>query len=183
MASLDDELRWCGHLRDRLPPSVSLRLDANGGLTLELAQQWLNYCDMLGSRPGSPAIEFLEQPLPPTQFEGMQQLAQQFHTPIALDESVATVEQLEAACQRGWAGIVVVKPAIAGSPTRLVQVCQTFSLDVVVSSVLETSVGTDAALAVATQLGRQRAVGFGVQHYFPPAPPQWPESLWLSPPS
>lgn len=160
VAPLEDELRVLSALRKALPEAAKLRLDANAGLSYEQAIAYLQVCDDL-------AIEFLEQPLPVDQFEQMLALSQQFRTPLALDESVATLQQLQTCYQQGWRGIFVVKPAIAGSPTQVRQFCQEHELDVVGSSVFETPIGRQAALRLAIQLNRgNRAVGFGVNHWF-----------------
>ena len=97
----------------------------------------------------------------------MLEMSAQYSTPIALDESVATLDELEDSYQRGWRGIFVIKAAIAGSPKRLRQFCQKRDIDAVFSSVFETAVGRQAALQLATELSNpNRAVGFGVNHWF-----------------
>ncbi len=163
-------------LLQELPDTAKLRLDANGGLTLEAAEKWLQEVDNLGK------VEFIEQPLPPSQFSEMQQLAAKFTTPLALDESVANFNQLIACQQRGWQGIYVIKPGIMGSPQRLRQFFQKYSIDAVFSSVLETSIGRKAALNLARELSSpHRAVGFGVNHWFTEDEESWLASLWKTP--
>lgn len=148
-----------------LPNSVKLRLDANGGLNYDEANLWLWTCDNL--KASSVKIEFIEQPLPVAQFDEMMALGSCYATAIALDESVATFNQLVACHERGWRGIFVIKPCIAGYPSRLRQFCQQYDIDAVFSSVFETDVGRDAALNLAAQLSRRdRAVGFGINHWF-----------------
>lgn len=160
-SSVEQEL--CRELRHGLPAPAHLRLDANGGLDLETAQQWLALCDEPKPGTGLRTIEYLEQPL--LQLEDMLALSEQYMTPIALDESVATLNQLVDCYQRGWRGIFVIKPAIAGDPEQLRQFCLTHSLDTVFSSVFETNVGRRACLQLAKELST-RAVGFGVDHWF-----------------
>jgi O-succinylbenzoate synthase len=157
------ELAIFEQLLTALPTGAKLRLDANGGLTPTAARLWLETCDRL-PQPAA-AIEYLEQPLPPDQFEAMQTLT--FQTPIALDESVANLAQLQACHDRGWRGVIVIKPAIFGSPARLRQFCQTHSIDAVLSSVFETEIGQAAGLRLAAELGnRDRAMGYGIAHWF-----------------
>ncbi len=157
---LEQELTWLHRLADQLPASAKLRLDANGGLTLAQAKQWLKIADTLGK------IEFLEQPLPPDRFEQMQALETAFHTPIALDESVGTLEQLKSCYQQGWRGIFVVKCAIAGSPRTLKQLCQEYSLDLVFSSAMESAIGREAVFRLAREFSLQRDLGFGINQWF-----------------
>lgn len=158
-----DEIEIFHTLTQTLPASAKLRLDANGGLGYEDADYWLWTCE----RELPVEIEFIEQPLPVEQFEGMQKLSYCYATAIALDESVATLKQLKACHQQGWRGIFVIKAAIAGSPQRLRQFCHEHKIDTVFSSVFETTVGRQAALKLAAELSCQnRAVGFGINHWF-----------------
>jgi o-succinylbenzoate synthase len=160
-----------------LPTSAKLRLDANGGLSYEQANLWLWSCDNIQTELAI-EIEFIEQPLPVAELAGMLELSICYRTAIALDESVATLQQLIACYEQGWREIFVIKPGIVGSPSRLRQFCQQHEIDAVFSSVFETAIGTQAALQLAAELSRKnRAVGFGVDHYFTQAATS-PESIW-----
>ncbi|MEB3122077.1 MAG: o-succinylbenzoate synthase [Snowella sp.] len=162
-------------LVEQLPLNSRLRLDANGGLSLEEAQRWLSFTDQIRQ------IEFIEQPLPPDQFYELLTLSQNFKTAIALDESVANLKQLKECYELGWRGIYVIKAAIMGSPRQLKQFCQNHTIDAVFSSVFETSIGQQAVLALAQELNnrdrkaalRDRALGFGVNQWFQDADPNF----------
>lgn len=167
-----EELKIFAQLRKELPRGTKLRLDANGGLTWEEACRWLDAC-------AGKAVEFIEQPLGVEKFSQMQELSGQYATPIALDESVAGLDRLENCYHRGWRSIFVIKAAIAGSPSRLRQFCQSHPIDIVFSSVMETSIGRNAALKLAAELqAGQRAVGFGVQQWFAENDDNWLKELW-----
>ncbi|MEM9245110.1 MAG: o-succinylbenzoate synthase [Cyanobacteria bacterium P01_F01_bin.153] len=177
------ELDIFEQLLESLPDNVTLRLDANGGLSRSQAENWLAQCDRLSSG----RVEYFEQPLPPEDFVGLQGLQDKFSTMIALDESVTTVEQLQRVAVRGWTGVVVLKPAIAGYPQRffggdlsatkldnLAKLSmkqpwlEKFS-GLVFSSVFETPVGQWGALKLATTLGLQgRTLGFGTDAWLTP---------------
>jgi o-succinylbenzoate synthase len=143
-----------------LPANAKLRLDANGGLTQTAAEHWLEICAFEGR------IEFIEQPLAPKEIDRTIELAAKYHTPIALDESVATFDRIQAAHTRGWRGIYVIKPGIAGFPWRLAKFVTQHQLDVVFSAVMETKVGTAAAFRLAADLKITRSLGFGVEDWF-----------------
>lgn len=160
VAAIADELSLLEQLVERLPAAAQLRLDANGGLSLEETQKWLRVCDRL-------SIEFLEQPLPPDRFDAMLKLAADYATPLALDESVANLADLKTCYQRGWRGVFVIKPAIVGYPARLRQFCQDYPIDAVFSSALETPIGRRAGLNLAAELSNpKRAIGYGTAHWF-----------------
>jgi o-succinylbenzoate synthase len=166
-----DELVVLDDLLARLPAHVKLRLDANGAWTTRQAATVLERC---AARP----IEFVEQPCFAQASQGAAQqrrvadsllgLAKDYPTPIALDESVTGLANLRAWLERGWPGVLVVKPALAGAPADVLALLASHRADVVFSSAFETAVGRQAALQVAFQFtGRQpRALGFGMVPLF-----------------
>ena len=159
VADLETELALFQELMAQLPRNTQLRLDANGGLRLAEAERWLQVCE-------SWPVEYLEQPLPPDQLNDLLKLSAQYSTPLALDESVATLEQLKTCYELGWRGIYVIKPAIAGFPSHLRQFCQSHAIDAVFSSVFETTIGQRAGLKLAAELGNcDRAMGYGIAHW------------------
>jgi O-succinylbenzoate synthase len=180
VASLDEELKIFQQLTGQgaldyppLPQEAKLRLDANGGLSWSAANTWLEACDKAG------VVEFVEQPLMVEKFDAMMELSSRYATPLALDESVANLPQLKNCYELGWQGVFVIKAAIAGSPSRLRQFCQQYQIDTVFSSVFETEIGRQAALNLAAELSHtNRAVGFGVNHWFNDGEETWLEKIW-----
>jgi o-succinylbenzoate synthase len=157
---IDREMAIWTQLMAALYQDAKLRLDANGGLTEIAAERWLETCSQ------ERRIEFIEQPLAPAEIAKTIELAAKYRTPIALDESVATFDRLQLVYDRGWRGIYVIKPGIAGFPWRLAEFITTHQLDVVFSSVMETKVGTAAAYQLASDLKILRSLGFGVSDWF-----------------
>jgi o-succinylbenzoate synthase len=170
---LDDADEWVvlDDLLARLPAHAKLRLDANGAWNARRASRWLARC---AERP----IEFVEQPCfaaaspgrvrPSWADDALLGLAADFPTPIALDESVAGLPSLRAWLERGWRGVVVVKPALAGDPASVLEILAKYRADAVFSSALETGVGRQAALRMAFAFHgpQSRALGFGAGPLF-----------------
>ena len=162
LAPIQQELAIFNQLIKNLPSTAKLRLDANGGLNPQQARAWLQAADNTGGM-----VEYIEQPLTVREFGKMLALSSDYATPLALDESVANLKQLEDCYHQGWRGIFVIKAAIAGSPQRLRKFCQQYQIDAVFSSVLATKIARKAALRLAAELSSpHRAVGFGVDHWF-----------------
>jgi o-succinylbenzoate synthase len=158
VTSAEAEIRLFQQLRQQLPPEVNLRLDANGGLSVNEARDWLNVIDDIGG------VEFLEQPLRSDRFFDMLALSHDYRTTLALDESVATIAQLEECYHRGWRGVFVIKAAIVGSPRKLADFCRLNEPDLVFSSVFETKIGRKAVFELARTIGGiDRPFGFGVE--------------------
>lgn len=174
VAPIQQELELFEELISLLPPQAKLRLDANGGLTWQQACQWLQVCDGYG-------IEFLEQPLPPDQFQLMLKLSYRYSTPIALDESVISLASLQSCYHQGWRGLFVIKAPIAGFPGQLRQWCQDCQLNIVWSSVFETAIARRyiESYLIATLPATDRAIGFGVERWFTDRWEQHtPEQIW-----
>ncbi|MDJ1184894.1 o-succinylbenzoate synthase [Roseofilum casamattae] len=165
VAEMSEELDLFHQLISNLPIGMQLRLDANGGLSTTQAREWLGACEHA-------PIEFLEQPLAVSEFAAMQRLAAEYSTPIALDESVATFPQLVQCYEKGWQGIMVVKPAICGFPSKLHQFCHEHPIDLVLSSVLETAIARRTILRLAATLPNlHRPLGLGTGHWFADSAP------------
>lgn len=112
-----------------LPPTARLRLDANGGWDRPTATAWANRL------AGEPRLEWLEQPLPPGDQEGLDTLAQRI--PVALDESL----RVDPALRQRWAGWQVRRPALEGDPRPLLAELRSGRPRLMVSTALETGIG------------------------------------------
>ena len=122
-------------------PDLPLAADANGSLD----QRSVSILDDLG-------LLYLEQPAPADDLVASARWAQRCRTPIALDESVGSVGDLEAAAALGAGAILNVKPARLGGIGPAVEVVQRagdLGLDVFVGGMLESGVGRATALALA----------------------------------
>lgn len=146
-----------------LPTGSKLRLDANGAWSRRDAERWMAAC---GDRP----VEFVEQPVSGEGTQGedlLRGLSQDYPTPIALDESVASPADVRRWLGLGWRGAFVLKPALLGDPLLPAKLVRD-GIPCVFSSALETRVGARSALAQAFACagGTSRAVGFGVWPLF-----------------
>ena len=170
VAAAGEELALLEDALAALPPGGRLRLDANGAWNRRTAERWLERC-------ADAPVEFVEQPAFARAAEGSAQrkqaddlvrgLAEDYPTPIALDESLVGDGDIERWLGAGWPGIYVVKPALLANPLRAVGRLARAGADVVFSSALETAVGARAALRVALGWeGKSRALGFGVWPLF-----------------
>ena len=165
---LDEELGLLDDLLGLLPAYTRLRLDANGAWDRRQAGRWLARC---AERP----VEFVEQPLAPDDEDGLLGLAADFPVKLALDESVTGLTAAREWQARGWRGVFVIKPSLAGPLPALREWIGESKADVVLSSAIETAVGRAAVLqfALAHEL-TTRAVGFGLGEIFG-------ERLWDGP--
>lgn len=166
-----EELAILDDLLGKLPSGAKLRLDANGAWEARVAVRWL---ERAADRP----IEFIEQPCFAEASLGasarrkvddvLRGLAEEYPTPIALDESLVGANDVERWLAEGWRGVMVIKPALLGDPAPVLARLAAAKADVVFSSALETALGAKAALRVAFawRVEKPRALGFGVWPLF-----------------
>lgn len=166
-----EELAILDDLLGKLPSGAKLRLDANGAWEARVAVRWL---ERAADRP----IEFIEQPCFAEASLGasarrkvddvLRGLAEEYPTPIALDESLVGANDVERWLAEGWRGVMVIKPALLGDPAPVLARLAAAKADVVFSSALETALGAKAALRVALgwRVEKPRALGFGVWPLF-----------------
>lgn len=160
ISPLATELALVDALLSQMPTDATLRLDANAGLSTDDARLWLAAVE-------GQAIEFIEQPLAVAKFDECLHLSEEFGTAIALDESVASANDLIDFHQRGWKGVFVVKPSRLGCLDSFLQWRAIHSPKLIYSSALETSVGTEIGLRIAaSDKHANAAVGYGVSQWF-----------------
>jgi len=170
VGAIADELGQLDDLCAELPAGGKLRLDANGAWQRRDAERWLERC---AERP----IEFVEQPCFASKTAGetaqlraedtLRGLAEDYPTPLALDESVVCDADVMRWLGNGWPGWFVIKPSLLGDVVTVLGKLRSAKSTVVFSSALETAVGARSALrhAFAWQ-GEPKALGFGVWPLF-----------------
>lgn len=125
----EEERAWYGQLAALLPPEARLRLDANGGFSRATAWRWADHLQ------GDSRLEWLEQPLDPSDQEGLEALARRL--PVALDESLLR----QPALRRRWTGWQVRRPSQEGDPRPLLRALAEGRPRWLVSTSFETGIG------------------------------------------
>ncbi|MEN9992802.1 MAG: hypothetical protein RLY83_372 [Actinomycetota bacterium] len=140
-----------------LKPEAKLRLDANGGYTVDEAMRVAEYVGEL---------DYFEQPC--ATIAELAELRAKLHgaVRIAADESVRKVEDPMAVVYAGAADVLVLKAQPLGGVTRALEIARECGLPVTVSSALETPIGIHAGLTFASALGGDTAHGLGTLFFF-----------------
>jgi o-succinylbenzoate synthase len=132
-------------IRTVIGPTARLRLDANGGWQRQQARDLLTRCAVYD-------IEYIEQPLPAHDLEGMASLRLVSPIPLAVDEALTGLASGRRILQACAADILILKPQLAGGPRicrRIIQEARSQGVDCVITSTLETGVGVATALHLA----------------------------------
>jgi O-succinylbenzoate synthase len=131
VAACDPEEEWCllQGLLDKLPSSVRLRLDANGGWDRLQAWRWVEQLR------GDPRLEWFEQPLAADDWEGLEAISAV--VPVALDESL----QAHPTWRDQWEGWQVRRPLLEGDPRPLLRDLVRGKPRLMLSTTFETGIG------------------------------------------
>ena len=156
--SIEQDLDRINHVR-RLYPEAKLRLDANGGFSVEEALR-------LTAQAGE--LDYFEQPCRSIAELAELRVKLSGAVRVAADESVRKVEDPMAVVYAAAADVLVLKAQPLGGVTRALELARECGLPVTVSSALETEVGMRAGMAFATELGGNTAHGLGTLNLFEP---------------
>jgi O-succinylbenzoate synthase len=146
--SLADDLARVAAVREVMGPSARVRVDANGGWSVDDALTALAALGRLG-------LEYAEQPCATVEelLDLRISLARNgIDVPIAADESIRKAEDPLRVRDLEAADVVVVKVAPLGGVRAALAVVEACGLPAVVSSALDTSVGIAAGVALAAVL-------------------------------
>jgi o-succinylbenzoate synthase len=142
-------------VREAIGPDVRLRLDANGAWNEQQAVETLRAlepCD----------IEYVEQPVPAGDIATLKRVQDAVATPIAADEDVTGLDAALAVLEARAARLLVLKPQAVGgllTARRIIEAASAAGVRCVVTTSIDTGVGTAAALQLAATCPGNRAHG------------------------
>lgn len=132
-------------VRDALGPDGLVRIDANGGWSVEDATTAVPLLDRAAG-----GLEYVEQPC--ASVEDLARVRRRVDVPVAADESIRRAEDPYRVRDLEAADIAVLKVQPLGGVRACLRIAEDIGLPVVVSSALETSVGIAAGVALAAAL-------------------------------
>jgi muconate/chloromuconate cycloisomerase len=142
---LAQDLRRIEAIRAAVGPDVSLRVDANQGWDRPTALK-------AGHAMAAYGIDFLEQPLPRWDLEGMAELGRRIEIPLMADESCFSPHDALAIARLGGVsilGLKLTKSAGILGTMAVARIAEAAALSCYVGCMIETSLGTAAYLQVA----------------------------------
>jgi muconate cycloisomerase len=132
-------------LREALGPEVSLRIDANQGWDRPTALRAIRALEPFG-------LDFVEQPVPRWDFEGMAEIGRRVDVPIMADESCFSPQDALQIARLGGVsilGLKVTKSAGIIGTMAIARIAEAAGMGCYVGCMIETSLGTAAYLQVA----------------------------------
>jgi O-succinylbenzoate synthase len=138
-----DDIDLVAHVRDVVGPSVALRVDANGAWDCDTAVEIIR-------RLARFDLEFVEQPV--ASLDELARVRARVGVPVAADECVRTVADARRLRALEAADVVVLKQQPVGGVRAALAIAAEAAVPAVVSSMMETSVGIAAGVALALAL-------------------------------
>jgi muconate cycloisomerase len=132
-------------LREAVGPDVSLRVDANQGWDRPTALRAIRALESFG-------LDFVEQPVPRWDFEGMAEIGRRVNVPIMADESCFSPQDALQIARLGGVsilGLKVTKSAGIIGTMAIARIAEAAGMGCYVGCMIETSLGTAAYLQVA----------------------------------
>lgn len=142
-------------IRAAVGPAVRLRIDVNGAWDLATAEERLRAIAGFD-------IEYVEQPIPAHEVDGLAALRRRVRVPIAADEAATSVSAIRDLLAADAVDALVVKLARVGGPAAAAESAERAAehgVPVVISTLFETGIGIAAALAAAADLPEVRLSG------------------------
>ena len=130
-------------VRDAVDPQVAVRVDANGAWDVDTAV-------MMISRLAGHDLEYVEQPV--ATLDDLARVRRRVSVPVAADECVRSVDDARRLKVLGAADVIVLKQQPLGGVRAALDVADAAGVPAVVSSMMETSVGIAAGVALAAAL-------------------------------
>lgn len=146
--SPESDLAIVSATRAAIGSAIQLRADVNGAWTIGTAKRMLRKLEAYD-------LEYVEQPLPMDDLRGHAELRRQFSTPIALDESAYTMQDVMNIIRAEAADVLLLDPHQAGGLSRCrkaAAVAEAAGLPVTLHSGAELGFSTAAYLHLAATI-------------------------------
>ena len=131
-----------------LGKDIALRLDANQGWTAKQSVALLQALESKGM-----IAEFIEQPVPADDIEGLRYIKERVHTPLLADESVFSLKDAKRLLEMQVIDYINIKLAKTAGITRaleLADLCKDFNTKCMIGCMLEGPISVAAGLHVAS---------------------------------
>ncbi len=154
------DLQRVAAVRSQVGNDIQIRIDANQAWSVAEAIANLTKLEFL-------QIEYVEQPVAAFDLTGMAAVRRSQSIPVAADESVNSLTQLQQVIDAQAADIIILKPMALGGilmAHRAALLALKAGLDVVVTTTIDGAIARQAAYELAASLPIKRACGLATGH-------------------
>lgn len=143
----DKDIARLAAIRQVVPKSTLIRIDANQGWTPKEAVRILN-----GMQEKGLDIEFVEQPVKGHDIEGLKFVTERSYVPVLADESVFSAEDALKIMQMGAADMVNIKLMKCGglyNALKIASAAEVYGVECMIGCMLEAKISVNAAVHLA----------------------------------
>jgi O-succinylbenzoate synthase len=130
-------------VRDAVEPSTAVRVDANGAWDVDTAVHMIGMLERYD-------LEYVEQPV--ATLDDLALVRRRVAVPVAADECIRSIDDARRLRALDAADVIVLKQQPLGGVRAALEVAEAAGVPAVVSSMMETSVGIAAGVALAAAL-------------------------------
>ena len=159
-SSFEDDIKLIGVLREKFGNSINIRLDVNGKWEFDTAKEPLNSLKTFG-------IQYIEEPC--KGFQNLCLLAESSQIPVAIDESILSIRELNDVITRSKIDFIILKPAIFGTliaAEEFIKQAGNNNKKIIISSSFESAIGKSALVMLAASSGHSYAHGLDTSGFF-----------------
>lgn len=146
--SAEAEVRRVAAIREAIGPDIALRLDANGAWAADYAITILRQLAAFD-------IEYVEQPVPADDLDGLAHVRRALPIAVAADEAVTGLSSVQRIIESQAADVLILKPMVCGglrAGRNIIDLATAAGLRTIVTSTIDSGIGVAAALHLAATL-------------------------------
>lgn len=141
------DLKRIKAIREAIPKSIKIRLDANQGWNAKEAVRVIRRMEDMGLD-----IELIEQPVPYYDIEGLKYVTDNTYIPIMADESLFSIQDAVKLLSMRACDILNIKLMKCGglyNAQKILSIAEAFDVECMIGSMMESSVGISHAASLA----------------------------------
>jgi len=157
--TVENDVKLVKEICSRIDDSIKIRLDINGKWNYQQAELAVNNLPI-------DKIEFIEQPV--SNINEIVMLSDFSPIPIAVDESVNSIDEGRNLIEHSNIKVIVLKPSILGSIIKtivLIKLAENFNKKIIISSAFESVVGRSVLVLLASLVNGNYAHGLNTAKY------------------
>jgi o-succinylbenzoate synthase len=139
----EHEIKVLAVLREEFGGAVALRVDANGAWDVDTAVRMIDLLERYD-------LEYVEQPV--ASLDDLARVRRRVNVPVAADECIRSLDDARRLRALDAADVIVLKQQPLGGVRAALEIAEAAGVPAVVSSMMETSVGIAAGVALAAAL-------------------------------
>ena len=147
IGTIQDDIERIEAIRKRVGKDIKIRLDANQGWNAKEAVRAISTMEDAGLN-----IEFVEQPVPAEDLEGLKYVTERTATPIMADESIFSIYDAKRVLEMRAADLINIKLMKSGGIYQALKIntlAEANDITCMVGSMIETKIGITAAAHLA----------------------------------